>query len=78
MGQRNSLYRKRTTQVKYCGIYLDVEGIYEAAEPQTYDYPGSSAEFDVHKVYVETTDIMDLLSDEQLEDIELLAVESFD
>jgi|TARA_R100000479_G_scaffold162630_1_gene100773 hypothetical protein len=69
---------KKTIQVKYCGIYVDCEGTYEPAEAQTYDYPGSSSQFEIDKVFVETTDIVELLSEDQIEDLELLSLEYLD
>ncbi len=64
--------------VKYTDIYLHLEGHYTASEPRTYDYPGAPSEFDIEKVYIEDTDIFDLLSIEQIDEIEQLALESLE
>jgi len=61
--------------VKYRGIYLELEGYFTPREAQTYDYPGSPAEFESHKILVEDTDITDLLDYQQIEEIEQQAVE---
>ena len=72
--------RKNDTvvSVKYRGIYLVLEGYFEPREAQTYDYPGSPAEFESHKILVEDTDISDLLDYQQIEEIEQLAVEAIE
>ena len=61
--------------VKYRDIYLELEGYFEPREARTYDYPGSPAEFEAHKILVEDTDIMELLDYETIEEIEQKAVE---
>jgi len=69
--------KTRTVTIKYLGIYMDVEGYYSPSEPRTYDYPGSPTEFEVEKVMIESTNIIDLL-DEHIEDIERNAIEQID
>ncbi len=69
---------KKSIQVKYCGIYLECEGTYEPPEQQTYDYPGASSEFEINAVYIESTNIVELLSEEQLDELESLSLEYLD
>ena len=68
---------KDNVTVKFQGIFLLCQGYFEAGEDMTHDYPGSAAEFDIHNVLVDSTDIMDLLDYQQLEELEHLALESF-
>ena len=70
--------RKDNVTVKYQGIYLLCQGYFDGGDDMTYDYPGSAPEFDVHNVLVESTDIMDLLDYQQLEEIEQLAVKAIE
>jgi hypothetical protein len=71
-------FKKTRQTIKYNGIYLDCVGYYEPGEAMTYEYPGSSANFDVHEVFVDSTDIMDLLDDTQLEEIEVEVLDAID
>ena len=41
---------KTTVQITIEGVALEVEGFFTPEEPQTRDYPGSSAEFEVESV----------------------------
>jgi hypothetical protein len=68
---------KDNVTVKFQGIYLLCQGYFEAGEDMTHDYPGSAPEFDIHNVLVDSTDIMDLLDYQQLDELEHLALESF-
>lgn len=56
--------------INYCNIKMEVEYCYEEAEPQTYDYPGSPSSASIESVYVSDVDIYDMLTVEQLYDIE--------
>ena len=56
--------------ITYCNIKMEVEYCYEEAEPQTYDYFGSPDSATVESVYVADVDIYDMLTTEQLYDIE--------
>jgi hypothetical protein len=56
--------------ITYCNIKMEVEYCYEEAEPQTYDYPGSPDSAVIESVYVNEVDIYDMLTVEQLYDIE--------
>jgi hypothetical protein len=56
--------------ITYCNIKMEVEYCYEEAEPQTYDYPGSPDSAAIESVYVGDVDIYDMLTTEQLYDIE--------
>lgn len=67
-----------TTQVKYMDIYLDVKGNYTPKVPQTYHDPGEDALFECITVSVEGVDITELLDEEQITDIEILAAENFE
>jgi len=56
--------------ITYCNISMLVEYCYEEAEPQTYDYPGSPDSATIESVYVGDVDIYDMLTTEQIYDIE--------
>ena len=66
-----------TTQVKYRDIYLDVKGNYTPKVPQTYHDPGEDALFECITVSMGDVEITELLDDEQITDIEILAVKNF-
>tara|TARA_R100000654_G_scaffold71224_1_gene101981 strand:- start:6610 stop:6810 length:201 start_codon:yes stop_codon:yes gene_type:complete len=64
--------------INYCDVALFVKYCYEESEPQTWDYPGSPHSAEIESVTVNGVDIYDLLSVEQLHDIELLILESYE
>jgi hypothetical protein len=65
---------KSTVQVY--GITLQVEYDYYKGEPRTYDYPGSSPEVSILKVFAGSdTDIYDLLSGVVIDKIEEILIE---
>lgn len=55
---------KTTVQITIAGVALEVEGFFTPEEPQTRDYPGSSAEFEVELVTLVNRgdDIFELLT----------------
>jgi len=64
--------------INYCDVALFVEYSYEEAEQQTWDYPGSPHSAYIESVTVNNIDIYDLLSEEQLHDIECLILKSYE
>lgn len=66
-------------QIEYRGIYLDINGKYNPAEPRTYEYPGYPAEFEIYRVFIAggEIDILALVEDD-IEEIERLALESYE
>lgn len=68
-------------EIEYRGIKLLVTGTYEPPEEQVryYDdmsgYPGSNADFIIDKIFVENTNIYDLFSVMDLEEIVELVLE---
>ena len=64
-----------TVHITYRGIELRVVGDYSPEEPAVMyypdgsGYPGCGAEFRIQAIYVEDTDINDLFSLDQLDDI---------
>jgi len=64
--------------IEYCNVVLFVTGCYSPSEarvdyyPDGSGYPGSPATFEISKIQCGRQDIMDLLSGNQLEDIEKL------
>ncbi len=54
----------------YNDIALSIEYSYEEQEPGSYDYPGSPDSAEIESVKVKDVDIYDLLSIEQLYEIE--------
>ena len=57
------------TTINYKGFDLDIEYEYQPEERQTYDYPGYPEYVCIENVYLNDTDIIDLVED-QLDDIE--------
>lgn len=64
--------RKSTQSFTYklCGVYLECEIFYEAAEPQTRDDPGWPEQAVLECAMCGDQDISELLSDEQRDEIE--------
>jgi hypothetical protein len=60
-----------THKIKYRGVELEVEGIYEEGEYGTYDTPGYPDQFDIEAIYVDSQDILNLLSSDQINEIEI-------
>lgn len=64
--------------IEYCNVVLFVTGCYSPEEkmvmyyPDGSGYPGSPAAFEINKIQCGRQDIMDLLSSDQLENIEKL------
>ncbi len=67
---------KTEEQIEYRSIPLIITGNYTEGEPQTYDYPGSSSEFEILKIVVEDSehDISELLSWEEWDEISELVI----
>ena len=69
------------TEITYKGILLEVEGTYEEAEDRVIYYgdldghPGSPASFDINAVFVQDVDIYELLSEDDLMEIDNLVLE---
>jgi hypothetical protein len=60
-------------------VLLQVEGNYYQGEERSFDYPGSGSEFELQYVYAGSeTDIYDILTNKQIEDIEKLCLEQLD
>lgn len=70
-----------TTEIIYKGILLEIEGTYTEAEDRVIYYgdldghPGSPASFDINAVFVQDVDIYELLSEDDLMEIETLVLE---
>jgi len=64
-----------TVHITYRGIELRVVGDYSPEEPAVMyypdgsGYPGCGAEFSINTIFVDETDIIDLFSEEQIEQI---------
>ena len=52
---------KETATVNYLGFDFDLEGNYTPEENATYDYPGSSSEFEITEVSLNGTDAEELI-----------------
>ena len=67
-------------EIQFKGIDLMVEGFYTSGEPSTmYDSdlcgsPEFEAEFDIRKVFIQDTEISNLLSEDDLDEIASLIV----
>jgi len=70
--------KRETFDIEYCDVVLFVTGCYSPAEarvdyyPDGSGYPGAPAEFEIDKIQCSGQDITNLLSSDQLEDIEKL------
>ena len=68
-------------EITYKGILLEVMGTYEEAEDRVMYYgdldghPGYPASFDVNAIFVQDVDIFELLSEDNLREIETLILE---
>lgn len=73
-----------TVEIEYRGIKLEIEGTYTPSEEQVIyysdgsGYPGSPSEFDANAVFVQETDIYDLLGAEELEHISELCIKEIE
>ena len=69
----------RNIAVNYNGVVLEIEGNYYQGEERSFDYPGSGSEFELQYVYAGSeTDIYDILTNKQIEDIEKLCIQQLD
>lgn len=75
---------KQTIEVKYMDILLDLEGYYSKGDDRVDYYPdgsgydGSPSEFDTHGVFVNGINIINILSDDVLEELDEMAVEKIE
>ena len=75
---------KTEQEITYRGIKLLVEGYYTKPKEEVRYYsdmsghPGSPSEFDVNAVFVQDTDIYDLLGNDELEHISELCIEEIE
>ena len=69
------------TEITYKGILLEIEGTYTEAEDRVIYYgdldghPGSPASFDINEIFVQDVDIFELVSEDDLREIETLVLE---
>ena len=78
MAKYNNEHRTTTVIVKCCDIYLTLEGYYTPSEDMTHDYPGSASEYEVYKIMIEDTDIIDLVREDLLEELETEAINNLE
>jgi hypothetical protein len=58
-------------KTKLLGVEAEVEGMFSPAEPQTLNYPGCSAEFEIETITINDYEFeIECLCDETLKDIE--------
>lgn len=72
------MWKQYETTIKYHEIEISVQYAYSKGEAQTHDYPGSPDQFEIENIWIESTEIHDLLSSDQLEDIENLVAETWE
>jgi hypothetical protein len=72
------MWKQYETTIKYHEIEISVQYSYSKGETQTHDYPGSPDQFEIENIWIESTEIYDLLSSDQLEDIENLVAETWE
>jgi len=65
------------TTIKYKGIKLDLDGDYIQAYKGGYNEQSYNDIYETHTVYVNGVDITNLLNEEQLNECDILAVETF-
>ena len=65
------------TTIEYKGIKLDLEGDYIQAYRGGYNEQSYNDIYETHTVFVNGTDITNLLNEEQLTECDTLAVETF-
>ena len=69
------------TEITFKSILLEVEGTYTEAEDRVMYYgdldghPGNPATYDINAVFVQDVDIYELLSEDDLMEIETLVLE---
>lgn len=63
-------------KINYCEIPMEVAYEFYKGEPATWDYPGSSDEVVIESVEVNNVDIFNLLSPDQLYDLENIIIEN--
>ena len=69
------------TEITYKGILLEIEGTQTEAEDRVIYYgdldghPGSPASFDINEIFVQDVDIFELVSEDDLREIETLVLE---
>lgn len=66
----------KTLSITLNGIALRITGDYSPAESQTWTDPGCDASFEVYRVMDRDVDVTHLYADEQIEEIEALALEA--
>jgi len=64
--------------VTYNDIEFEIDGYYEKGENRTNDYPGSNSAYEIEYAYVNGIDISILLSNNQIADLENLAIEEIE
>lgn len=64
-------------KINYCEIPMEVVYEFYKGEPQTWDYPGSPDEVELESVEVGGFDIYNLLSPDQMHDIENIILEKY-
>lgn len=65
-------------EVNYMGINLDVKGKYTPEDRGDHSDPGYFSEFEIIRVMLGSTDISPLLSEKQITEIEILAIEKIE
>lgn len=69
------------TEITFKSILLEVEGTYTEAEDRVMYYgdldghPGSDSTYDINAIFVQDVDIYELLSEDDLMEIETLVLE---
>lgn len=66
-----------THKIKYRGVELEVDGLYEQGDRETHDYPGSTDQFDIEAIYADTQDIFELLTSNQIDEIEVKILQNY-
>lgn len=64
-------------EVTYKGVDFEILGTYHKEEPQTYEYPGYPAHFDIEEIKIGDYNMLPLLDDYVIECLEELCVERF-
>ena len=63
------MWKQYATTIKYHEIEISVQYSYSKGEERTHDYPGSPDCYEIDDIWIESTNIIDLLSYDQQDEI---------
>ena len=69
------MWEQNETIIKYHEIEMLIKYAFSKGEEQTYDYVGSADQIEIEGAWIENTEMFDLLSSDQIEEITTLIEE---